>query len=183
MPLGPVGLKPGDAIRVSIWREPDLSGEFMVARNGKVVFPLLGEKEVAGRSPDDVQARLTADYQEYLENPSVEVTVLRRIAILGEVRNPSLYMVDPTVTLTEALALAGGVSPTGNKDDIRLVRGDQVLVQSMDGNQVIGATPIQSGDQIVVGQQSWARRNVTFITAGLGAVTSILVAMILVAGH
>ena len=92
-------------------------------------------------------------------------------------------MVDPTVTLTEALALAGGVSPTGNRDDIRLVRGDQVLVQSMDGEQVLGATPIQSGDQIVVGQQSWARRNATFITAGLAATTSIVVALILAASY
>jgi polysaccharide export outer membrane protein len=174
-----VGLKSGDAVRVRIWQEPDLSGEFMVAQDGKVIFPLLGEKELAGHSPEEVQARLTADYREYLENPSVEVTVLRRIAILGEVREPSLYLVDPTVTLTEALALAGGVAPTGNKDDIRLVRGDQVLVQSMDTNMVVGATPIQSGDQILVGQQSWARRNVAFITAGVAATTSIVVAFIL----
>lgn len=179
LPQGPVGLKPGDAIRVSIWQEPDLTGEFMVAQNGKVVFPLLGERDVLEMPLEEVESRLSADYREYLENPSVEVMVLRRIAILGEVRQPSLYMADPTVTLTEALALAGGVSPVGNKNDIRLVRGDRVLVQSMEGNQIIGAAAIQSGDQIVVGQQSWARRNATFITAGVGAATSIVVALII----
>jgi polysaccharide export outer membrane protein len=180
---GTVGLRPGDAVRVAIWREPDLTGEFMVAPNGIVVFPLLGERDLVGRSPEEVREQLTADYREYLQNPSVEVTVLRRIAILGEVRNPGLFKVDPTVTLTEALALAGGVSPTGNREDIRLLRGGGVLVQSLDENQVLGMTAIESGDQIVVGQQSWARRNATFITAGVGAVTSIVVAFILAAGR
>lgn len=178
-----IGLKPGDAVRVRIWQEPDLSGEFMVDQNGIIIFPLLGERQIEGVSPEEVKSSLTADYREYLENPSVEVTVLRRIAILGEVREPSLYMVDPTVTLTEALALAGGIAPTGNKNDIRLVRNGQVLIQSMDANQSIGATAIQSGDQVVVGEQGWARRNITFITAGLGAATSIVVAMILAAGR
>jgi polysaccharide export outer membrane protein len=182
-PPSTVGLRPGDAVRVDIWREPDLTGEFMVAPNGRVVFPLLGEKDLTGLSAEDIRAQLTAEYRVYLRNPSVEVTVLRRIAILGGVRSPGLYKVDPTVTLTEALAMAGGVSPTGNKDDIRLVRGDGVLVQSMDANQVLGATAIESGDQILVGQQSWARRNAMFITAGLGAATSIVVAFILAAGR
>lgn len=183
VPNGSIGLKPGDAVKVRIWQEPDLSGEFMVDQNGIIVFPLLGERQIEGVSPEEVKSSLTADYREYLENPSVEVTVLRRIAILGEVRNPSLYMVDPTVTLTDALALAGGIAPTGNKNDIRLVRDGQVLIQSMDANQVIGATVIQSGDQVIVGQQGWARRNITFITAGLGAATSIVVAMILASGR
>ena len=49
----------------------------------------------------------------------------------------------------------------------------------MDANQVLGATAIESDDQILVGQQGWARRNATFITAGVGAATSIVVAFIL----
>jgi hypothetical protein len=168
-----VGLKPGDAVRVSIWQEPDLTGEFLVNRAGRVVFPLLGEREVAGISPEEVEAQLTAEYRTYLENPSVEVTVLRRIAILGEVRNPSLYMVDPTVSLTQALALAGGLTPTGNRNDIRLVRNGEVLVQSLDPNRAVGAMPIESGDEIHVGQRSWASRNFNVI---LGTVTSLTVA-------
>jgi len=168
-----VGLRPGDAVRVNIWQEPDLTGEYMVARNGRVVFPLLGEREVAGISPDEVEARLTAEYRTYLENPSVEVTVLRRVAILGEVRNPSLYMVDPTVSLTQALASAGDLTPTGNRDDIRLVRNGQVLVRSLDANRAVGAMPIESGDEIFVGQRSWASRNFNVI---LGTATSLTVA-------
>lgn len=173
VPPGPVGLKPGDAIRVRIWQEPDLTGEFLVNRSGTVVFPLLGEREVAGHSAEEVEARLMAEYRTYLENPSVEVTALRRIAILGEVRTPSLYMVDPTVSLTQALALAGGITPTGNRNDIRLVRDGQVLVQSLDPNRAVGAMPIESGDEIYVGQRSWASRNLNVV---IGTATSLTVA-------
>ena len=170
---GPASLRPGDVIRVFIWQEPELSGEFLVAPNGMAVFPLLGKREVVGISPEQVESQLTADYAEFLENPSVTVTALRRIAILGEVRLPSLYQVDATVTLTEALALAGGLSPTANRNDIRLIRDGGVLIQSLDANNVLGATVIQSGDQIVVGQRGWASRNVALI---IGTITSITVA-------
>jgi len=172
-----VSLRPGDAIRVFIWQEPELSGEFLVAPNGMVVFPLLGVREVVGISPEEVETRLTADYAEFLENPSVNVTALRRVAILGEVRLPSLYWVDATVALTEALALAGGLTPTGNKNEIRLIRDGGVLIQSLDANNVLGATVIQSGDQIVVGQTGWASRNLGLI---IGTSTSIFIALIYV---
>ncbi len=183
LPPGPIGLQPGDAVAVRIWQEPDLSGEFMVAQDGRIVFPLLGAREVLGVSPEEVRSRLITEFGKYLVNPSIDVTVLRRIAILGEVRSPGLHPVDPTMSLTDALAQAGGLSPTADKNDIRLVRGGNVLIQSMAENQVIGSTVIRSGDQIVVGEQGWARRNAMFITAGLGAATSILVAFILVGGR
>lgn len=173
------GLRPGDAVKIEIWREPDLSGEFQVTQRGVVVFPLLGEREVAGVSAEELEGRLVAEYREYLENPSVSVTVLRRVSILGEVREPGLYPVDPTMTLTEVLALAGGVAPAGNKNDIRLIRDGQVLRQSVDAATTLDATPIRSGDQVVVGQRSWFSRNLPIVTAGIGAVTSVMVALIL----
>ncbi len=110
----------GDAIKVEIWQEPALSGEYTVNAEGIAVFPLLGERRVTGISAAVLRRQLVADYNEYLENPSVNVTVLRRISILGPVQTPGLYAVDATLTLTDALALAGGISPDGNRKDIRL---------------------------------------------------------------
>jgi protein involved in polysaccharide export with SLBB domain len=172
-PRPDLGLRPGDAVRVDIWQEPDLTGEFLVAPSGTAVFPLIGEKEVAGKAPAEVEAELAIEYREFLENPSVKVTALRRIAILGEVRVPSLYMVDATINLTDALAMAGGILPTGNQDDIRLIRDGVTLVQSLDTIQAFGAMPIQSGDQIQVGQKSWLSRNGGVI---LGTITSLTIA-------
>lgn len=170
---GEVGLKPGDAVRVDIWQEPDLTGEFLVSPEGTVVFPLLGERVVAGKAPAEVESQLATEYREYLENPSVKVTALRRISILGEVRQPSLYMVDATVSLTEALAMAGGITPTGDPGKVTLVRNGTVLAASVDPGQAIGSMPIRSGDQIQVGQRGWFARNTNLV---LGTLTSITVA-------
>lgn len=173
------GLRPGDAIQVSIWQEGDLSGAFNVDARGRVVLPLLGERDVTGIPVSDLEQDLAEEYREFLENPSVSVTALRRIAIFGDVRNPSLYMVDATVTLSDALAMAGGILPTGSRDQVRLVRDGQVVIASLDLDCLIGEMPIRSGDQIEVGQQGWMSRNRYMITAVLGAVTSLTAAVIL----
>ncbi len=173
-PPAVVGLRPGDAIKVEIWQEPDLSGEYMVNTEGVAVFPLLGERRVTGISAAVLERQLVADYKEYLENPSVNVTVLRRISILGVVRKPGLYPVDPTFTLTDALALAGGISPMGNQKDIRLVRSGRVIQRSLDGAVMVGSLSIGSGDQIVVGQRSWLSQNTGVVAGGIGTIATVL---------
>ena len=152
-------LAPGDAIRVQVWREADLSGTFAVDDRGSVTLPLLGEREVTGLGPSALRDGLLSDYRQFLQNPSIEVTVLRRLSILGEVRNPGLYPVDATVSLSDALAMAGGVAPNGNKNDIRLVRGSNVIRQDLDAATIVGISDIRSGDKIVVGEKSWLARN------------------------
>lgn len=164
-------LRPGDAVQVQIWREPDLSGKFQVNEEGAVVFPLLGRRQVTGTTPDSLQRQLLADYREYLENPSVEVTVLRRVSILGEVRSPGLYPVDPTVSLSEALAMAGGVTPRADTDDIRLIRGEATVQSGIDRGQVVGTLPIRSGDRIWVGEKSWLARNWQWVGGTLTTIT------------
>jgi polysaccharide export outer membrane protein len=173
------GLRPGDAVQVSIWQEADLSGEFHVDPEGKVVLPLLGERTVTGVSSSELERGLAEDYRAFLENPSVRVTVLRRIAIFGEVRNPDLYLVDATVTLWDALAMAGGILPTGNRDQVLLRRDGDVLIANLDLDRLVGETPIQSGDQIEVGQQGWVARNRSVLLGFLGAMTTVVTAFIL----
>lgn len=173
-PARTVGLRPGDAIRVQVWREEDLSGEFIVDQTGHVVLPLVGPKDVTGVPIDSLQAALVSDYRRYLENPSITVTALQRIAVLGEVRQPGLYPVDPTFTVTEALALAGGVAPSGDQGDIRLVRDGVVIRQTLDQSVRMGSLALRSGDQIVVGQRSWLVRNMALVTGLVGTVTTIV---------
>jgi polysaccharide export outer membrane protein len=159
-----------------VWREADLSGTFEVDDRGIVVLPLLGERTVTGMSPDDLRDALLEDYAEYLQNPSVQVTLLRRINILGEVRSPGLYPVDATISLADALALAGGITPVGSPDDIRLIRGDQIIRQDLDRATLVGSAEIRSGDQIVVGRRSWASRNSTAILGSIIAASAIIAA-------
>jgi len=172
-------LVPGDAIRVTVVQEPDLTGDFPVDQNGVVVFPLLGERVVTGMSADSLERTLVKAYREYLESPAINVTVLRRVSILGEVRQPGLYPVDLTMSLNEALAIAGGVSPNGNMKDIRLIRGDEVLYRDMSTGVALTATPLESGDQIVVGQRSWLSRNMALVTTVLTIATSLTIALVI----
>lgn len=170
----PPELHPGDAIRVMVWREEDLSGDFPVDDRGIVTLPLLGERNVEGVHPDTLRERLAADYREYIRNPSIDITVLRRVNILGEVGMPGLYPVDATISLSEALGLAGGITPNGNPEDIRLLRDGRVIQQDLDQASRIGPTDIRSGDQIFVGQKSWLSRNPGALVGSLIAAAAVI---------
>src|SRR5256885_15464186 len=76
-------LRPGDVVRLRIYREPDLSGEFPVNEQGVVAFPRLGEIRISEWPADSIRTRLTKSFGEFLREPVVEVTLLRRIAIYG----------------------------------------------------------------------------------------------------
>lgn len=154
-----MGLRPGDALAIAIWREPELSDTVRVNERGEVVLPLLGTRSVRGLSPDSLERQLAGEYSEYVKSPAVSITALRRISILGEVKRPGLYPVDATVSLSDALALAGGTTGAADRDDIRLIRDGRVLRQSLARSSLVGSLPVQSGDQIVVGQKSWFARN------------------------
>lgn len=152
-------LRPGDVIRLRIWREPDLSGEFPVDERGVVVFPKIGPYTVTDESPDALKARLVQAYRRYLRNPSIDITLMRRVTIMGEVRSPGAYQVDATMTLADAIALAGGSTSSGDANEIELYRGGEKLDTRFDQRTLIGDTPIRSGDYIYVPEKNWLERN------------------------
>lgn len=169
-------LRPGDIVRLRIWREEDLSGEFQVNARGVVVFPRLGEYDVLNETAEHLVTRLVDDYRRYLLNPSIEITVLRRVNILGAVSKPGIYNVDPTITIADALALAGGVTPIGNGDKIRLIRDGAVLT-SISVATRIGDSPVQSGDQLFIPERSVFKRNTALYTTLISAAVTISVAL------
>ena len=177
--LTPPKLLPGDAVRVQVWREVDLSGTFTVDDRGIVTLPLIGERAVKGLGPSELREELLAEYKTYLQNPSIEVRILRRINILGEVRSPGLYPVDATISLADALALAGGITPTGDPNKIQLVRDNEVIAKGVDQAAMIGASDIRSGDQIVVGMKSWFSRNIAVVLGSTIAAAAIITAAVI----
>lgn len=172
----PRTLRPGDVVRLNIWREPDMSGDFIVDEAGMVIFPRVGEYRVIDESPESLKARLLADYQQYLRNPSIEITILRRIRIIGGVNNPGLHLVDPTVTVADALALAGGPDQNAKQDEIRIIRDGVELDVKLGANTRIGDSPLRSGDQIYVPLRSWISRNAGLVAATLSAIVSLTIA-------
>jgi polysaccharide export outer membrane protein len=171
-------IQPGDVVRVRIWREPDLSGEFPVDESGTVVLPRLGSLRVSGESAQAFRTRVVSAYEVFLSHSSVEVTVLRRLLVLGAVRNPGLYQVDPTMTVEDGLALAGGVTPDGNPNHMTLIRhGERQPVRVTMRTQFNG-TSIRSGDQLYIPERSWASRNPGVIVGVLSVATTTAVLLL-----
>jgi protein involved in polysaccharide export with SLBB domain len=160
-------LRPGDVIRLRIWREEEMSGEFPVNEEGVATLPRLGRTQVVGESPKQLETRLVREYGRYLQQPSVEVTLLRRIQVLGAVRTPGLHKVDATMAVSDVLALAGGTTTQGDPDRIELIRGGERIQVRLSTNTRVADSPIQSGDQIYVPERSWFARNSGIIAAGL----------------
>ncbi|CAN5897828.1 hypothetical protein BH20GEM1_BH20GEM1_10270 [soil metagenome] len=155
----PAKLVPGDVIRLNIWREPDLTGEFLVQEDGTVVLPKVGPIHVTEHTPSELKDRLVEEYSKTLRNPSIEVVVLRRILISGEVGTEGVYPVDPTMSLVEALALAGGPSPSAKKDRVMLIRDGREIEIDLDDPLEVRDVALQSGDQLLVPSASTLIRN------------------------
>jgi len=149
---------PGDVIRLNIWREPDLSGEILVQEDGLAVLPRLGPIRVVDDTPASLRDRLVAEYEKTLINPSIEVIVLRRILITGEVSGEGVYPVDPTMSLVEVLALAGGPNSSAKKNRVDLIRGDREIKINLGDPVEVRNVSLQSGDQLdVPSANAWIR--------------------------
>jgi polysaccharide export outer membrane protein len=173
--LGQSRLQPGDVIRLRIWREPDLSGEFPVDESGMAVFPKLGATKVATITADSLRSMLVATYSQYLRDPAIEVTFLRRVTILGAVNHPGIYPVDPTMTVHDVFALAGGTLPNGNPKHFQLRRGTQQIDVDFSQDTPIGRTTIRSGDELFVPERSWFSRNGIYVIGAAITATAIVV--------
>jgi polysaccharide export outer membrane protein len=171
-------LHPGDVVRLRIWREPEWSGDFRVDEAGMVVLPKIGPLRVTDEAPDALKARLAETYRSYLSHASVDVVLLRRVQVLGAVRTPGLYDVDPAMKVSDVLALAGGATTQGNLRRIRLIRGGHAVTGALTQESVAGAAALRSGDQIFVPDRSWLSRNPGIITAVLSATVSLTLALL-----
>jgi protein involved in polysaccharide export with SLBB domain len=174
----PSALRPGDVVRVRIWREPDLSGDFMVNESGVVTLPKAGPVHVGGLSVSDLRSAVTAAYEGWLNHSSIEVTLLRRIQVVGAVRTPGLYTVDPTMTVGDALALAGGVTTPGRPHHhVQVVREGKPLNVTLSWESPIVTSPLRPGDQLYVPGRGWFSRNATLIVAAVSATASLVWAL------
>ena len=167
-------LQPGDLIKIEVWREEDLSGEFSVDENGIVVLPLLGEKQVTDIPIRRLRDMLLDEYRVQLRNPSIQITPLRTVLVMGEVNKPGPYEVDPTTTLIGVVALAEGATGAGNLKRIQIVRDGIIISERVEAASTLDNLKVRSGDQIVVGARSWFARNTTFIVSVLLAIPSLI---------
>jgi polysaccharide biosynthesis/export protein len=117
-----------DVLAISVWKDTELSRVVPVRTDGKISLPLIGELEATGKTPRQLQAEITADLQAYMSKPQVTVIVQeiksQRFNVLGHVLKPGSYMLNPPMTLVDAIALAGGLAPFANTKHIYVLRDD-----------------------------------------------------------
>lgn len=169
---------PGDVLRLRIWREPEMSGDYPVSASGQVVLPRLGEISVVSIPADSLRGVLTDRYRVYLNNPSIEVMVLRRVTVTGAVRTPGVYPLDPTLTIADAIALAGGPAADGKRDKVEIRRNGEVVIADLRNDTVIADSPIRSGDQLYVPTKSWLSTNTWLLSGGV-TITAVILSAIL----
>ena len=154
-------LRPGDIIRITVWGREELSGQFQVNEEGTIQYPLLGEINLDNLSVAEVRDSIRAGLAQLFTTPFVTITPLFRIAVLGEVRNPGLYTVDPTLSVLDIVALAGGNTPVGNLNKIRVFRSSGETQVSFEEASLRGQTlqqiGVRSGDEIVVPRKFFTR--------------------------
>ena len=167
-------VKAGDRIALKIWMEPEMSDTFVVALNGDVVLPKLGAVRATDFTIVALEDSLRRAYRQYLRNPSLEITVLRRIGVHGEVHRPGLYLVDLTMTLRDIIAQAGGITPAGDAGKISVVRDGQRIRLGGGPGAEFFATELVSGDQVAIGPRSWFERNSLAVVSTGAVVFSIL---------
>lgn len=147
-------LNAGDRLRITVFNEANLTGEFAVTGDGNLSFPLIGNVPVGGRSIADVQALLTGRLAAgYVNDPrvTVEVTNYRPYYILGEVGRPGQYAFSVGLTLQQAIAVAGGYSYRANQRVLFVKRGDDPVERKVDVSK--NTVYVRPGDTIRVGER------------------------------
>lgn len=143
----------GDRLRVNVFGEPELSGEFVVDGAGEVSLPLIGNVRVEGMTVTafqrDIERRLRDGY---LNNPqiSAEVTNYRPYYILGEVNQPGEYPYISGLTVMNAVATASGFTYRANKRHVFIRSDGQTAERKV---PLTSSTPVQPGDTIRIDER------------------------------
>ena len=120
-------LAPGDRVKIDIFNQVDLSGEFTLDEEGRFSMPLIGTVEAAGLTPLALEDLLISKLKpDYLVNPRVFIQVMnsRLYYLIGEVLGTGAFPYKSGMTYLTAIANAGGYSYRAKQDVVYVIRGD-----------------------------------------------------------
>jgi polysaccharide export outer membrane protein len=119
-----------DVLRINVWRNPELSVEVVVRPDGTISLPLVGDLRAAGRTPAELRGEISQKLKTFIKEDADHVTVAvsavnsYRFVVSGNVERPGAYTANHFVTVTEALALAGGPNRYAAAADTVIIRAD-----------------------------------------------------------
>lgn len=155
-------LGPEDVLKISVWRDEQLTQEVVVRPDGMISFPLVGDLVAAGRTVEDVRQDLIKRLNKFVPNPHVTVLLTKimsnKIYVTGRVARPGEFLVGHYTDVLQALSLAGGLTPFAKENDIKVIRrenGEQKVFLFRYGDVRHGRNleqniVLQRGDVVVV---------------------------------
>jgi protein involved in polysaccharide export with SLBB domain len=177
--LQPWTTQPGDIVRITVWREPELSGDLLVQNDSTAIVPALGRMKLGGLTADSLNTLLIERFRDRIVNTPVDVRLVRPVPVFGSVRSPGVYPVDPTSTAIQVIARAGGTVGAEGLPRVQLLRYDGTRLD-LTVEQSLGAFNLRSGDAIFVQDQSFFIRNQRQITT-IAAISTIIASVISIA--
>ena len=155
-------LNPGDLLEISVWKEEGMERQVLVLPDGMISFPLAGHLLASGKTAAQVQDELVERIKRYISEPVVTVTVAdvtgHKIYVIGQVNQPGEFTVTRQIDVMQALSLAGGLTPFGDEDDIKILRREGEQQQAFDfdysavkrGDSLATNLILKAGDVVVV---------------------------------
>jgi polysaccharide export outer membrane protein len=142
----------GDQLRITVFNEPELTGQFVVGSSGSIAYPLVGSVNAAGRTVPEFTEALQTALATYVRAPSVsvEVTNYRPFFILGEVQRPGTYPYSASLTVLNAVATAGGFTYRANRGRVYIRHANGTTENAYD---ITVATPVLPGDTVRIGER------------------------------
>ena len=146
----PAKLQPGDKIRVDVFGEDKLGGEYQIDQAGQISLPLAGTIKAQGLTQTELEQALAKKFRsEYLKNPKVTVTIATQAPffVMGEVKNPGQFPYSSGLNVLTAMAVAGGPTYRASRDKIEIQRRGETKMREY---PISAAVPIFPGDVIKV---------------------------------
>ena len=156
-------LGPEDVVEVSVWGDKDLAREVVVRPDGGISFPLAGDLKAGGLTVSELRDELKKRIAEFI--PDAPVTVILRtvehpkVYVMGKVNNPKVHVMGQDMTVVQALAISGGLSPFADSGNIVVLRRNKDGSQKVfpfdydelaNGENLEQNILLQPGDTIVV---------------------------------
>ncbi len=155
-------VKPGDILKVSVWKEPDLQGPILIRPDGGFSFPLVGEVDGRGKTVAELQVIVAQRLSKYISDPVVSISVTEihgnKVYVIGQVAKPGEFIVNPSVDVNQALSMAGGMTPFASLSKIIILRHNGTARTALHfdytdvakGRKLTDDIQLQSGDVVVV---------------------------------
>jgi polysaccharide export outer membrane protein len=151
---------PEDVLLIYVWREETLSKTVPVRMDGKISLPLVDDIQAAGLTPLQLKEALTQKLKGFVDNPTVNVTVLEansfKVYVSGEVKQPGVQRIRSEITLVKLITMVGGFTEWANQKKILILRKEKGADKRMTVNYkkiIAGEEPdilINRGDTVII---------------------------------